>query len=585
MQLDGARIPAIFISQADGERMLSLESKRIYVDPGVIYVTDAGITPSMSEDSSRGPTPTLDIKPELAAPADGESVLSRNGKYVTMSGSSVSAAYTAGVAASVSATLGKKSEHTFAVKSALMNTSEPMRDKNGYYSITLQGAGFISPVAARKADTLLYSENPGKILLGNNLGESFEISFTLENLSQEKQSYELSALIGTESFETLIFDELCSEKDSFYKENKRHTYEYFKAEPDDEISFVGEYIHPFKRAKISLDGGELNLNSAEFAPVSISLEPGERRTLCLGVTLDKGESALLKGIYPDGMYAEGYVFVKKSEANESYSIPYLGFVGDFYAQDPFDSSLVERGGLFEGVYLYTYFTQEFEDRMVMLGTGEETGTNYKKVTPVSELSVISPNSKDGDNAVFLSLSLLRSLKRLRLEIINEAGECVASRDVRGLVKNFDFNRAYTYKLWDFRDKNNSKYIYDDGRYTCRLVGTDASGREFVRELDFYLDSEKPKFVAHSIREDEGWELLDVTVSDNSFVKSVRAYSFNGNEIKGENNILSDEDMQNAGFGGKCTVSFDISRAAGQYIYLKICDLASNESVVRIDLGE
>ena len=244
-------------------------------------------------------------------------------------------------------------------------------------------------------------------------------------------------------------------------------------------------------------------------------------------------------------------------------------MGDFYAQDPFDSSLVERGGLFEGVYLYTYFTEEFNDRMVMLGTGEETGSNYKKITPSGALSVISPGTKYGDNALYLSLSLLRSLKKLRIDVLNEAGECVSSRDARALVKNFDFKKAYAYKLWDF----------------SRLVGIDASGREFVRELDFYLDSDKPKYISHTLRNDEGWNFLDVTVSDNSFVKSVRAYSFNGNEIKGENNLLTDEDMQKNGFGGKCTVSFDISRAAGQYVYIKICDIASNESVVRIDLGE
>jgi hypothetical protein len=223
--------------------------------------------------------------------------------------------------------------------------------------------------------------------------------------------------------------------------------------------------------------------------------------------------------------------------------------------------------------------------MVMLGTGEETGSNYKKITPSGALSVISPGTKYGDNALYLSLSLLRSLKKLRIDVLNEAGECVSSRDARALVKNFDFKKAYTYKLWDFRDKNNSKYVYDDGKYTCRLIGIDASGREFVRELDFYLDSDKPKYISHTLRNDEGWNFLDVTVSDNSFVKSVRAYSFNGNEIKGENNLLTDEDMQKNGFGGKCTVSFDISRAAGQYVYIKICDIASNESVVRIDLGE
>lgn len=584
MQLEGARIPAIFISQADGERMLALEDKRIYVDPGVIYVTDAGITPSVSEDSSRGPTPTLDIKPELAAPADSESVLSKTGKYITMTGSSVSAAYTAGVAASVSVALEKKSAHTDSVKCALMNTSEPMRDKNGYYSVTLQGAGFISPKSAREADTLMYSESTGKILVGNELGESFDIGFTLENLSDNKQSYELSALIGTEGFDTLTLDELCDEKDSFYKQNGRHTYEYLGLEADDEISFVGRYIHPFKRADISLDGFDINV-SADKAPASITLEPGERCSISLKVTLDKGESALLKGVYPDGMYIEGYVFAKNTVTEMIYSIPYLGFVGDFYAQNPFDSSLTEKGGLFEGVYLYTYFTDEYTDRMVILGTGEDTGSNYKKITPSGALSVISPVTKDGDNAIFLSLSLLRSLKKLRIEILNEAGECVSSRDARSLVKNFNFDKAYTYNLWNFKDKNNSKYIYDDGKYTCRIVGTDASEREFVRELDFYLDSEKPRYLSHTLRDDEGWELLDVTVSDNTFIKSVRAYSFNGNEIKGENNILSDDDMMQNGLGAKCTVSFDISRAAGQYVYLKICDLASNESVVRIDLGK
>ncbi len=598
MQLEGATLPAIFISQKDGERMLKAAKKSICTDPGIVYVTDAGITPSISKGASRGPSPELDIKPELAASGTETTTLSAKGKYMTMSGSSVAAAYTAGAAASIAGELAEISENGSRINRAeqiklrLMNTARPMTNSdNEYYSVTLQGAGYISPGQARSADTLLSCDGQAKILLGNMLEDSFELKFTLENLSASKQSYSLSALIGTEDFECVSFSELCSEKDPFYKRYGIMTYDYLGKSEDDEIGFVGEYIYPFRKASVMYGESELNLSSESRKDTVIELAPGEKRDIVLGVTLDKSETELLAGVYKNGMYVQGYIFVENLSTERSYSMPYLGFRGDFFAGDPFDASLYEKGGLFGGVYLYSYhYPDGYTRRMMLLGAGGEVKDVDPSLSPFEQLAVISPCLNGADSELYLKASFLRNLQKLKIELIAPNKETVSEREISNIEKAYlsedsEQPNSYSFWLWDFRDENNSKYVYDDGEYVLRLTGTDAAKREYVRQMSFVLDSEKPEYLSHTLRYDDSWKYLDITVSDNTYIKEVRAYAFNEKEVPGENNCLTPEQMLGCQRGGEHTASFNITNTAGQYVYVRIIDAALNERVVRIDMGK
>lgn len=595
MQLEGASIPAILISASDGEVLKGARDKRICPDPKIKYVTNAGITPSPSEFTSRGPSPTLDIKPELAAAGTDVTVAASNGSYKTMSGTSVSAAYTAGCAARLSAKLDlpEDKDRSKTIKNILMNTAEPMKtltdDGEKYYSVTLQGAGYISPVSAADAEIVVTSDGVGKVLLGNDIEEEFEIRLTLENLTGQKRSFELSAVIGSESFETLEYSELCSEKDLFTKENAELMYEYLGKAENAEISFTGETIDELEFASVKCGDAEINKSADSFTWGKITLSPHETREIIISVKLDKRELELLGGVFENGMYIEGYIFVQGERA---YSVPFLGFYGDFYAVDPFESSLYENGGIFGGTYLYTYYADDFSDRTVMLGTNPENLGERTYMTLTPELAVISPVAEGSEGAVFIKISLLRNLKRLKAEIFNSDGELVAlAGELYGLKKaylgeNSASPNAYAIKLWDCRDANNYKYIYEDGEYICKLTGVDASERTFEKELRFIVDSEKPRPASYSVREEGKNIYLDVTVSDNSYVSSVYAYTFNEKEIDAvSENVPEDGELAELGADGEFTVSFDISGSVGQYVYIEMNDIAFNSALARIDLNK
>lgn len=587
--LDGASIPAIFISYSDGEAMRNAEDKRIVTDKNVVYVTNAGITPSPSDFSSRGPTPTLEIKPEVAASGSDVTAAGMNSGFISMSGTSASAAYAAGVAARVAVTAARTDTGKGVdVKTVLMNTSVPMANiddgRYKYYSVTLQGAGYISPTAAEAACVTVSGTDGGKVELGNDIGKEFDIPLTLENISEKEQTLSLSAVIGTESYETVTLGELCDAKDPFYRTNGNYLYEYLGKSEEDTVGFVGDFIAEFEKASIKYEGNEIN-RAADGDGCTVTIAPGEKLDLTLHVSLDEDEMRELEAIYENGMYVQGYVFV---ENEISYSLPFLGFYGDFGSLSPFDTSDREGAGAFGGVYLYTYYEGEYKDYTVRLGTNSDVEVTRKHPITFDKLNVISSVADHAEGAVFMHVSLVRSVRSLSVEVFDEKGEAVGEKiQMNDLAKAYldkGTVNSYSFKIWDSRDAVNPDCIYDDGRYTCKLTAVDAFGNEFYCEKEFAIDSEKPTLVSFDIVNDDGESTLELTVEDNTYVGRVEAYTFNGIKLDALSDTSpNDEALFDAGTGDSFTVSFDVTDMAGQYVYVKIYDIASNYDLVRIKL--
>ncbi|MBE6605673.1 MAG: hypothetical protein E7635_01365 [Ruminococcaceae bacterium] len=588
MQLEGALLPAILISNTDGEKMKAATLKQIYVDSKIKYVTDAGITPSVSPFSSKGPTPTLDVKPELAASGSEVLVANKNGSYSTISGTSASGAYVAGLSAAVSVGLKDNSGCNRAdrTKAILMNLATPMRESDSaqsrLYGVTLQGAGHLADgVKSLEADICITSHGQAKILLGNKLDNEFDIELTLENLTDKEKAVRLSAILGTESYESIPYSELCRENDSFYKQNSQMLYEYLGKDSSDTVSFTGNFIDELEGAAITYEGKDISSDGGAL----LTLAPRESVDIKLNVKLDPNELDTLSCVFENGMIIQGYVF---AECEKTYSIPMLGFYGDFYAADPFDSLLGEAGGLFGGTYLYTYFADDFDDYTVVLGTNYdiEKKRALKKIYP--ELCVVSPIANGAEGAVFLRVNLTRNLKSLRADIYSKSGEYISSAGVITSLKkaylpeNESETNTYRIELWDIRDKDNKKFIYDDGIYTCRVVATDASDREFIKNFDFTVDSEKPEISSYSTRSDKGRRYLDLVATDNTYIKEMSVVGVNNAEIECiTGNAPDDEYLSELGVGGEFCAVFDVTDYVGQYVYVEIVDLTFNKSLVRI----
>ena len=83
------KIPVVFISKADGEKLLKAENKNIDVNPEYIGKFKDSFSGQMSDFSSWGVTPDLKLKPEITAPGGNiYSAVTKN-NYESMSGTSM----------------------------------------------------------------------------------------------------------------------------------------------------------------------------------------------------------------------------------------------------------------------------------------------------------------------------------------------------------------------------------------------------------------------------------------------------------------------------------------------------------------
>lgn len=149
------KIPAVFISNGDG---LALEGKlagglKVFFKGSVTTVKNPAAG-QMSDFSSWGPTPELDIKPEVTAPGGNIWSTVNNNKYENMSGTSMASPHAAGIAALVSEHLADILPNVTSMdkanldKELIINTAVPQLDATApqkiYYSPRRQGAGLVN---------------------------------------------------------------------------------------------------------------------------------------------------------------------------------------------------------------------------------------------------------------------------------------------------------------------------------------------------------------------------------------------------------------------------------------------------------
>lgn len=584
MQLENVKIPAILVSAADGKRLITAENKRVVIEKRLTYVTDAGELPYPSEFSSPGPTPTLKLKPEIAATGANMTLAAANGGYVTLSGTSNSSAYTAGIIAGIYKNFehleGK--ERVDAIRAFLLNCAVPMKDKSGaYYAVNYQGAGLIDLKKLNDNQVTLLSEDKPVCELGNKVEETFNIPISIINNTNDQAEYTLSVIVGTNSYEAVPFSELSSEKDAFYKENGILLHEYFGKSPDDSIYFTGNTIHSFETARIRIDDVKINEKTV------VSLAPGERKEIILTVEIDPEEIDALSEVYPNGMYVQGYVVL---DGDVHCSLPLIGFIGDFYEDSPIDTLRYDGSHIINGTYLYSFFENDIYDGEIALGTNNLKNGDVYKNKLYESLAVISPNAKGANGIVYLNMALNKNLSTLELGVFSESGEEVCSpKRLTGVEKsyfdkNLGFTRLYQTDLWDMRSEENDNYVFDDGSYTCVINATDAAGNSFTESLGFIIDSKKPELVDYKTTSSDGKTYLDITVRDENYLQAVYAYGFSGDEIiPASESLPSDETLLNGGKGAEYTVRYELSQSSTGYIYIKIYDLAFNTNLVRIEL--
>lgn len=177
-------IPVVSISKEDGSWL-----KKQLGNGALVRTFYQNESDQLADFSSRGPvTYTWEIKPDVVAP--GVAIDSTVPKgYLSLQGTSMSAPHVAGASA-----LLKQAHPDWnpeQIKAALMNSAEPLKDKEGvYYEPTAQGTGRIDLTRALETEALLY---PGSLsfgqvpLHGDRIRK--KVKLTLDNQSDEKKAY------------------------------------------------------------------------------------------------------------------------------------------------------------------------------------------------------------------------------------------------------------------------------------------------------------------------------------------------------------------------------------------------------------
>ncbi|MFA6948053.1 MAG: S8 family serine peptidase [Eubacteriales bacterium] len=564
MNLDGAALPAIAISRADGERMAASETGEISFGAEEYGVFGTGGDSIPLTLSSWGVTPEMALKPELSAVGYSVYSAGRGKDLEAMSGTSMAAGFVSGAYAVLMqyARTGGTDDSASAIRAIMMNSASPSQSSAGTdYSPRVMGAGALDITSALGTAVLITSDGESKIELGEELGRVFKLNFTLENLADEEKSVTLYASVGAD--------------------------QYYSTDDVEDVYFTSGASEGFDRAYIRL-GEDYNLNKYSEAKKypTITLGAGESRDITLTVNIPRSYTDEYDEIFTNGYFIEGYIYADDGE-NVS-SIPYLGFRGDWadapVLDAPVYSDISDSVPYYGGIYLYTTISDaDWGDIPTILGS-PNAGSDVLS----SEYISFSPNGDGNADTLKLVVNMLRPASYAYYEITDSDGKVIftddSTNDDTGI---FAVSRSITHdgitsklniNLWNGLAEDNPMYVYPDGMYTMTFYAypcAENAAAESVA-IQFYLDTAAPELF-----DDDIGDIYLTNGGDGSLMLTVNAYDQNGISAAALNNVggLSFEETNS----GPVYI-FDVTDCDDDVLYLTLTDRAMNKTTLRITLS-
>ena len=520
-------IPTISISKDDGTILAARDSGTLTIS----YDYQAG--PFMSDFSSWGPTPSLQLKPEITAHGGNIKSAVPGGGYDEQSGTSMACPNLCGIVVLIRQYIKEKyptytaQEISLLTNRLLMSTGTIVKNEQGNpYSPRKQGAGLASLSNSVNTKAYIVTEDSEGNLLDRTKLELFddpdrtgiyEMIFNIVNISDDSLEYDLSIVGMTESVSTSD-DEYVSEK-SYLLGN------------DVDFEVIGD--------------GSIN-------GTKVKVGPNQTVRVKATYTLSKEDKDYIDKSFPYGMYVEG--FVKLDSENEiDLNIPFLGFYGDWTEAPLFDKTYYEveseahnkaiddEDKLKADYFATTPYGSYFYNYIIPLGTYlYDMDTNMYDAIPGSEEHIAISNylgTIDGIYSVYAGL--LRGAKTLTYTITDKlTGEVVyehinynafkAHANGGTPIPNFESlkfstakhnlinNREYEFKMQGLLD-------YKDGGVNSNIRNT--------FEFDFVLDDEAPvlkdvqyeKIYDKSLKKDRYY--ITMTIYDNHYVQSITPIIF------------------------------------------------------------
>ncbi len=319
MNVGDAKLAVCSITQDDGEMLVAAGNGKLKISK------DQSSGPFISEFSSWGPGPGLEIKPEITA--HGGNILSSvtGGGYDRLSGTSMACPNLAGVVIllrqyvvenfpDIANDSVKVNEM---VNKLMMSTADIANGTNGLpYAVRKQGAGLANLTSSLKTPAVITTfdkeGNPmdiTKLELGDDPSKTgeYELHFTVDNFGEKRLTYKLGYYVMTEGV-------------SDTKTNAGQ-------------NTVTEEAYILDGAKVEI----VSVNGESHKGEKISVDAGESTDVVVKIILSDSDKAYLDTSFENGMYVEGYITLEATKNTDiDLSVPYLAFYGDWTQAPMFD---------------------------------------------------------------------------------------------------------------------------------------------------------------------------------------------------------------------------------------------------------
>ena len=524
MNVGDAKLAVCSISQNDGEMLAQKGSGKLTISK------DQTSGPFISDFSSWGPTPSLNIKPEITA--HGGNILSSvtGGGYDRLSGTSMACPNLAGVVVLLRQYVVENFPEIAddnikvneMVNRLMMSTADIALNTNGLpYSVRKQGAGLANLLNSINTAAYIttYDEDGNamdktKLELGDDpekLG-IYTLNFSVTNFGDADLTYDVGAYVMTEGV----------------SETKTNAGETTVTE--------AAYI---------LDGASvvLTTNDSEGGYIKngkLTVQAGASMDVTVTISLSDSDKAYLDASFENGMYVEGYVTLTATKGTDiDLSVPYLAFYGDWTQApmfdleyydtnaDELDDSIATEDKTMADAYATRPIGGISEDYVSYLGAYYFLQDPDDMVISASKDYIALSNQEGTVHSLrFVWAGLLRSASRIEITITDDTtGEVIfetVDTDVRKSYGDggsiYPANVEIEFDTMDYNLANNTEYTVTLVGYLDYGDGGLETNEKNVFEFPLVVDFEAP-----TISDVEFYYEYDKTLNKNRLYAKVAIY--------------------------------------------------------------
>ncbi len=516
-------VPTVSISKEDGTALAARASGTMKLSSKY----KAG--PFMSDFSSWGPTPSLELKPEITAHGGNIRSAVPNNGYDDLSGTSMATPNLCGIVLLIRHYIKDSypnktwKEVSVMTNELLMSTANIVLNEQGNpYSPRKQGAGLASlkNVVDTKAYLTVDGKDRSKLELKDDPDRTgvYTMEFNVVNLSSETLEYDLSVAGMTES-----------------------------------VSFSDKDYVAEKPQMLSGDFTLQVLSGGSAAGKRVRVDANATAKVKVVYTLTQEDKALIDRLFRYGMYVEGFVKLA-SETEVDLSIPFLAFYGDWTEAPLFDKtyyeveseahdgSIDEEDKLKADYYATTPYGSYFYNYMIPLGTYLYTidETRYDPIPASLDKIAISDTLGTIDGISSVYTGLLRCAKQMNYTVTDKlTGEKLWKLTEYDCMKAH-FNNNVQFPYFESLKLSSRKLgLINNRQYEFKMeglldYGEDGGADTNIRntfEFDFYFDTEAPviknatyeKVYDRTLKKNRYY--LNMTVYDNQYAMSVTPIIF------------------------------------------------------------